>query len=190
MAIASKRVSVDGKIFDMFQRVNRLIAARRTVDIGGKTPHMIGILERSKEDGLEFGTTVIPLSRGENKCEGTMDVWFQPQLEAIQAPAPSLEAQDRFRDNVREVALKIGDLGVHGLMSDVLKVFVEQGAIIVPGPVTKAIGLHWRGWVHSESIHRVVRGYFPTSGQTNALWFKIDRTFIRELKTPRRRQRD
>ena len=84
-----------------------------------------------------------------------------------------------MRQDARAEAVKIGDLGVHNLMRDVLSFLVENGAIIQPGPVIEVVDVQYRGYIHSQEVHRVIDGYLPVPGQTKCIFFKLQRSYLR-----------
>jgi hypothetical protein len=190
MDIESKTVSADGKIADMFRRVNLLIALKHKVDIGGRRPRMVTTMEPCHSNGVIAGATRITLIHATAEYQGQIKVSLDPRLVDIPLHEPSTDAQNRVRTNVRLKAKQIGDLDVHNLMSNIVDVFVAQGAIIKPGPVTKVVDIHFRGFVYSQETHRFINGYFPTHGRTKCMLFEIDRSFTKELKTRRRLTRE
>lgn len=186
MDIESKTVSADGKIADIFKRVNRLIADRHKVDVGGQKLRMLTILELCNSNGTVVGTTSVPLIRGKAEYQGKIKVTFHPELVDIPPQEFSKEAQNQVLAAARLEAARIGDLGIHNLMNDIVNVFVAQGAIIQPGAMTKVVDIHYRGFVYEQEMHRFISGYFSTRGRTKCMYFEIDRSFTKKLKIRRR----
>lgn len=186
MAIGSNLRTLNGLTVDMFERINRRIATQRSVDVGGKIPHMLMTLTVDQDEETTYGSTSVPLILSKVKLEGMLRVWIDRRLKDIDDPIPTKQAQKNLRNKARDVAKKIGDLGVHNLMCDVLDLFVEVGAIIVPKDIIHVIDLTYRGFVESQEIHRLINGYVPFPGQARGLYFGIERTYEKPLKIRKR----
>ena len=86
---------------------------------------MVNTLETRQDDAQVVRATGIPQIRGRREYKGLFGVAFSRLSVGLNQPAPTMRTQTEVRKNVREEAIKIGDLGVHSLMRDVLRLCHE-----------------------------------------------------------------